>query len=195
MFVAAPPKITHGIHAAVQLARPLEQLGPTLRDPAARLFPSEEDRAFARGFVGDPTAPVAVHPGSGSAMKNWPIERWKALLAQPHDEERFIIGGEADERQLRLLRAVGARFAVNLALPHLAAVLERCGLFIGHDSGIAHIAAAVGTPCLLLFGPTDPGVWAPANENVRVIRTASGNLNDISVEQVLDALAEAQATS
>jgi ADP-heptose:LPS heptosyltransferase len=46
----------------------------------------------------------------------------------------------------------------------------------------------VGTQCLLLFGPTKPTVWAPANAGVQVIRPASGNLNDISVDEVLDAI-------
>ena len=56
-----------------------------------------------------------------------------------------------------------------LPLPHLAAVLED-SLFVGHDSGISHIAAAVGAQCILLFGPTDPAIWAPANENETVLR-------------------------
>ena len=61
------------------------------------------------------------------------------------------------------------RFAKNLSLPHLAAVLEHT-IFMGHDSGISHLAAAAGANCILLFGPTDPNVWAPRNENVRVLQ-------------------------
>ena len=195
MFIAAPPKVTDDEHAAIQLARPLEQLGLTLRDPAARLYPSSEDREFARTFLRDAVAPIAIHSGSGSAAKNWPIERWKALLTALPGRELLIIGGEADERQLAALRSHNARFAFNLPLPHLAAVIERCATFMGHDSGISHIAAAVGTPCVLLFGPTNPEVWAPANSGVEVIRSASGNLNEISVEQVLERLGGTSPTS
>jgi heptosyltransferase-2 len=63
-------------------------------------------------------------------------------------------------------------------------LLERT-IFIGHDSGISHIAAATGAPCVLLFGPTDPAIWAPANENVTVLRAPEGKLEMIDVQSVL----------
>ena len=196
MFIAASPKITDGEHAAVQLARPLEQLGLPLADGAPRLFPSDEDRRFATSFLARTrSAPIAIHPGSGSNTKNWPIDRWQTILTALIRQDVWLVGGEADEQQLAMLRTRSTHCAVNLPLPHLAAVLERCELFVGHDSGISHIAAAVGTRCVLLFGPTNPIVWAPANAGVEVIRPASGNLSDISVEQVLDAIAAASATS
>jgi heptosyltransferase III len=80
-----------------------------------------------------------------------------------------------------------ARFATNLALPHLAAVLAQC-LFIGHDSGISHLAAAVEAKCLLLFGPTDPEVWAPQGKNVRVTRAPESNLSRLSPDVVFTEL-------
>lgn len=188
-LVGGPPKIAEGgEHAAIQLARPLEELGLRLRDRAAQLYPSNDDREFAREFVGADARPIAIHPGSGSATKNWPIEKWKALVAALGDREPLVIGGEADERQLAALRGANARRALNLPLPQLAALIERCALFVGHDSGVSHIAAAVGTRCVLLFGPTHPDVWAPANTSVQVIRPATANLTDITVEQVLDAI-------
>ena len=55
------------------------------------------------------------------------------------------------------------RFARNLPLPQLAALLEH-SIFVGHDSGISHLAAAVGANCILLFGPTNPDIWAPKND-------------------------------
>src|SRR5213596_3646109 len=80
------------------------------------------------------------------------------------------------------------RFAKNLPLPHLAAVLER-SIFIGHDSGISHVAAAAGANCVLLFGPTDPGVWAPRNKNVQILRAQSGKLSDLKIASVQAAVA------
>jgi heptosyltransferase-2 len=68
-------------------------------------------------------------------------------------------------------------------------VLER-SIFIGHDSGISHLAAAAGASCILLFGPTDPNVWAPKNENVRVLKPPSGRLEDLQIEAVEPALAD-----
>jgi ADP-heptose:LPS heptosyltransferase len=55
---------------------------------------------------------------------------------------------------------------------------------MGHDSGISHLAAAAGAPCVLLFGPTDPAVWAPANPGVRVITSQTGRVEDIALDSV-----------
>jgi ADP-heptose:LPS heptosyltransferase len=109
------------------------------------------------------------------------------------------VGGEADEGRVEILRASlpGDRMelARNLALPQLAERLRGCGLFLGHDSGISHLAAAVGTPALLLFGPTDPAIWAPANPHVRVLRGSGLTMAEITVPQVLAVLGEMTAMS
>ena len=105
-----------------------------------------------------------------------------------------MISGEADEAQTDQLEREwknrGVRFLRNLPLPRLAAVLKHA-VFIGHDSGISHLAAAAGANCILLFGPTDPDVWAPQNENVRVVRPPSGKLGELRSETVEAALAAA----
>jgi len=197
IFVAGNSKITGEEHAAVQLARPLRQLDLTLSDAAAVLFPSRTDRDYAPRFLARTSVPVvAIHPGSGSESKNWPLEQWSQLIASLLRDAMapslVIVGGEADQKQLRSLESVwrdqNVAFAENLPLPELAAVLSRCALFIGHDSGISHIAAAAGTPCVLLFGPTDPAVWAPMNPQVRVLRPASELLTDLQSQQVCDAV-------
>jgi len=66
-------------------------------------------------------------------------------------------------------------------------VLENT-IFLGHDSGISHLAAAAGANCILLFGPTDPAVWAPQNDNARVIRAPDGDLRRLDVDLVRDGL-------
>ena len=71
----------------------------------------------------------------------------------------------------------------NLSLPDLAAVLEKM-IFVGHDSGISHLAAAAGANCTLLFGPTDPAVWAPLNDNARVIHAPHRDLKRLDVDLV-----------
>ncbi len=102
------------------------------------------------------------------------------------------MGGEADDAHVESLRASLPNervwLATNLALPALAARLRNCGFFLGHDSGISHLAAAVGRPALLLFGPTDPAVWAPLNPQVRVLRSSSLTMAGIEVSEVLAAL-------
>lgn len=196
-FLPAYSRIDDSQHAAQQLARPLQRLALFLDDPAARLHPSEEDQAAAQRFLGESDAPViAIHPGSGSARKNWPAENWGALgrwLRQDAPEARLLlIGGEADAAPIATvqtaLRETPVLLAQHLPLPHLAAALQRCRLFLGHDSGISHLAAAVGTPCVLLFGPTDPAVWAPANPGVKIVMTASGDLNQLPLATVQQAV-------
>jgi heptosyltransferase-2 len=193
-FIVGPPKLNGLEHATLQLARPLEEIGLHLKNPAARIYPSERDRVFARNFLGNPTTPfIALHPGSGSKTKNWPIEKWEELGEHLFSTDRavLVIAGEADEEPLGVLETAwkdkAVRFAKNLALPHLGALLET-SVFIGHDSGISHIAAAAGARSILLFGPTDPAVWAPANENVTVLREPDGNLHSLAVEDVITAL-------
>jgi len=186
-FLSAYVKVDDSAHAARQLARPLESLALFLESPAATVFPSEEDRTFAADFFSTETEPpIAIHPGSGSARKNWPLARWRELIARLPGRI-LLAGGEADHSTLDVLtgefpsRVLPAR---DLALPRLAAILAECRSFIGHDSGISHLAAAAGTQSVLLFGPTDPDVWAPANPNVRVIRAPGGDLERLGVDEV-----------
>jgi heptosyltransferase-2 len=181
-------------------------LGIRVVDLNEKVFPSIEDRQFASDFLRPLQQPiVTIHPGSGSKEKNWPLENWIALFsregglsgAEGKDGSRcpslVVISGEADKAQTEQLEREwkdrDVRFAKNLSLPQLAAVLER-SIFMGHDSGISHLAAAAGANCILLFGPTYPDVWAPKNRNVRVLSAESGQLSDLEITQV-----EAAATA
>ena len=97
------------------------------------------------------------------------------------------MSGESDDARVAELEAdFGQRlvFLEHLPLHVLGAVLQRCSFFVGHDSGISHLAAAAGAKCLLLFGPTDPAVWAPTNPDVNVLRAPDGLLQNLSVEMV-----------
>jgi heptosyltransferase-2 len=193
-IISAFSPINDTAHAAHQLAQPLQRLALFLEDPAATVHLTNEDRAFAERFLADvdDRPVIALHPGSGSARKNWPVSRWaavgKSLLERERAPQLLLIGGEADEAPLSALRDAWSGAPVLLAhdlpLPALAAVLERCSLFLGHDSGISHLAAAVGAPCLLIFGPTDPAVWAPMNAQVQVLEAAGGDLSHITAEAV-----------
>jgi len=207
-LLCGPPKIIENAgHAARQLALPIEKIGIRVADLSEKVFLSIEDRQFASEFVRSFQQPiVAIHPGSGGKEKNWPLENWIALFSregrlsgvQGKGERRccslVVISGEADKTQTEQLerewkdRDVG--FAKNLPLPHLAAVLES-SIFIGHDSGISHLAAAAGANCILLFGPTNPDVWAPKNKNVRVLCAQSGRLSHLEIGSVQAAITAA----
>lgn len=188
-LILGSPKIGDHAHAAIQLAAPLERLALFLESPAARIFPSPADHEAALEPLGG-QAPVALHPGSGSPKKNWPLDRWLALaegfLANGHP--LLVIGGESDAPQLSEVRRrfVGrdVRILDHVPLPVLGATLAGCRLFLGHDSGISHLAAAAGAPSVLLFGPTDPSVWAPANPGAHVIASPTGEMADIGLDSV-----------
>jgi len=188
-FISGPSKLDDREHASFQLARPLAAIALSLTDPSARLFPTDDDRSAIGVLLENSGRMILMHPGSGSETKNWPIENWIELGNVLLSTRRglIIIAGEADTARTDQLKAEWkdkpVRFARDLPLPHLAALLEG-GVFIGHDSGISHIAAAVGARCLLLFGPTDPAIWAPPNEQVAVLRAPGGEMRLLKVETV-----------
>jgi heptosyltransferase III len=198
-LICGPARIVENSgHAARQLAQPIEKLGIKVLDLTERIFPSTQDRQFAREFLASVPQPIiAIHPGSGSYKKNWPLENWIGLFSPgsrfANLEGLVVVTGEAEEAQTDQLEREWTkrdiRLARNLPLPRLAAVLER-SIFIGHDSGISHLAAAAGANCILLFGPTDPNVWAPMNDNVQILRSPNAKLSDVGIDAVQAAFAK-----
>jgi hypothetical protein len=117
---------------------------------------------------------VVIHPFSGSATKNWPLESYRIMAERLPLPVEWIAGPEEE--------FPGAiRFD---SLLDLATWLTAADLYIGNDSGITHLAAAAGVPTLALFGPTNPAVWAPRGRQVEVLRHEP--LNALPVERVLD---------
>jgi heptosyltransferase III len=132
---------------------------------------------------------VAVHFGSGSASKNWPVERFAELarrLAERGETVWWIAGpaeaGSGPGPEARTWR--------SLPLTELASRLARCQLFVGNDSGVTHLAAAAGCPVVALFGASDHRVWAPRGIRVRLVLSPTGAISDIRSEDVLRACLE-----
>lgn len=120
---------------------------------------------------------VVVHPGSGSEAKRWPLENFATLLETLTAEPRVrivVVAGyaEADivDRLLPLLRAAKPLVAADWPLPPTAALIAHAAVFVGHDSGLTHLAAAFGRPTVAIFGPTDPEIWGPRGEAVTIVR-------------------------
>lgn len=187
------PRVGEHEHASIQLAKPLNSLALFLEEPAARFHHTAEDAESAAPFLEGLTPNfLSIHPGSGSSKKNWPVDRWEEVIASYLDIDSkrsvVVVGGEADEEPLSYLKSsFGSRIRILESLPlnTLGAVLAQSGMFLGHDSGISHLAAATRAPCLLLFGPTDPGVWAPHGDHVRVLRAPHGNLENLEVNDLV----------
>lgn len=165
--------------AAAHYCRALESLAIYVPTPQPRLYPNETDRSVARRFLAQAGREpiVAVHPGSGSEKKNWPAENFAAVSRWLVDElatQLLVVHGEADDAAVaaltRLTAPRQALTARGLKLVELAAVLERCALFVGNDSGVTHLAAAVGAPTVAMFGPASSAIWEPRGERVRVVR-------------------------
>jgi hypothetical protein len=161
-LISASPKIDGIEHAACQLARPLRQLAVWLDDPAAHIFPSAQDLSQAQTILSALPQPyVAIHPGSGSEKKNWPLLRWLEVQRKMLDDTRvghlLIVGGESDSRQLSRMKlaepAERQTILESLSLPVLGAVLSQCALFAGRQRNFHPQRRR--NPCLLLFGPTN----------------------------------------
>jgi heptosyltransferase-3 len=173
--------------AARHFCEALHPLGLATTDCCTRLPIGKSETQNAKRITQN-DAPIAIHPGSGSPRKNWPVERWAELAGRLRDQASLlIVGGEADTAAVAALAAHGD-VAQNLPLPELARRLAACQRFLGHDSGVSHLAAAVGTPCVLLFGPTDPAMWAPPGRHVQIVRRGP-ELSAISVDDVWAAVA------
>jgi hypothetical protein len=115
------------------------------------------------------TKDVIIHPGSGSRKKNWPFERLSELAQALVDKGRSVwwCTGPAEED---VPLPENDHVLQTESLEALARYLSAAHLYIGNDSGISHLAAAVGCRTVVIFGPTDPGVWAPQGANVIVVQ-------------------------
>jgi ADP-heptose:LPS heptosyltransferase len=122
---------------------------------------------------------VAVAPGSGQPLKNWPLSHYYELtreLAWQHQARVVWLLGPAERALLpyvqALAQAQGQLVLSSLSLSAAAAVLARCHLYIGNDSGLTHLATAAGSRRVVaLFGPTDPRTWAPFSPQVTILTT------------------------
>ena len=174
------PACSENIHITDYLLKSLDTLGINKSNATPKVFLNNEDLCLGDKFIKDavvnPSKPlIAIHPGSGSRQKCWPVERFGALMLriQRESDAQFLVtSGPADGKIIEALRQkTGDIFitANQLPLPHLAAIIAKCRLFIGNDSGVTHLAAAAGTPTIALFGPTDPEMWGPRGEKVTIL--------------------------
>jgi len=179
----AQPGADVGVHMSDYLQRPLQELYVTERRQPVRLTLTVEDRQDAeqwweeQGLVARQV--LAVHPSSGSPAKNWPASRFAAVsrdLQRRCGMHTLLVSGPADEIAVGEVRgALGGcehTLVQGASLQQLAALIAHCQTYLGNDSGVSHLAAAVGVPTVVVFGPTDPGVWAPRGSSVYVVQGA-----------------------
>ena len=221
-FIAGPhrPDENLNLHATQVFLKPLERLAILDADTVPRLTVAARASSLLelqhprRKSIRGSEAPdpahqnvgaaggrrLALHPGSGSESKNWPEERWRDLIGQLLDKTDLgflLVGGEAERDRVSRLSAIfpAARLEVaqDLPLVELAKRLEPCVGLVGHDSGITHLAAALGLAGLVLWGETNENVWRPGGGRMILLRHPKG-LPGIAVESVLERLPELLAT-
>ena len=116
---------------------------------------------------------LAIAPGSGAKEKNWALSYYLDVIRWWRDQKRgkvlVFLGPAEEESAARAVLGDHAMLVRQLALGQVAALLGRCKIYLGNDSGITHLAAAVGVSTVALFGPTDSVQWRPRGKRVTVI--------------------------
>jgi hypothetical protein len=175
-LVEATPYPPPGVHAAAWLLRTISAPVQSSETTWPWISPGGEEVSWAHAVLHELQVdqPVFIHPGAGAAWKRWPARSFArlgaALAARGH--QILLVAGPADERAIaELLHCAPVPFRVirEPSARRLAALLSQGRLFVGNDSGVTHLAAAVGTPTIAIFGPTDPVSWKPLGR-VRVVR-------------------------
>jgi len=170
------------------------------------------DKLFQEHMIKATDKLLAIHPGASCPSKIWPLVRFAQVadaLAKKHNFKVLVIAGPRDlsraEEVVKNMHAHAINLAGKTSIAQLASVLKRCNLFISNDSGPVHIATAVGTPVISIFGRKQAGLgpkrWGPLgakdkflHKDVGCIECLAHNcvkgfacLKAISVEDVLEA--------
>jgi heptosyltransferase-3 len=176
-------KSARKVHTAEHLASAMFYLGvPPAEIPRARLFAAQNALLHSR-----PRPYAVLHPFASEAAKTWQPENFLAVAKHLDDQlglEPVFIAGEKED-----LSAFAAHACFQGApLEEVKSLLAGAGLFVGNDSGPAHIAAAFGRPVIVLFGSSDVENWHPWRTENAVL-TSAGGIHSIEVSEVLGAIA------
>jgi heptosyltransferase-2 len=181
----------------------LEYFGVTTNDLSPIMVPGEDDERFAEEFALKSSlrskgsgVVVGIHPGAGKIKNRWPASRFARIaneLRRNYRAQVLVIAGPSDVEVLRAVLKEMEFTPVVLAgesIGRVAAVMKKLSLFICNDTGVLHVAAAVGCPTLALFGPTDPIRWAPIADCVRTLTVPGFKMEELREEVVLASAVE-----
>ncbi|MFH1730718.1 MAG: glycosyltransferase family 9 protein [Planctomycetota bacterium] len=175
-----------------------EVCGVRLEHPVPVYHVPDADREWARAWLAERGIElgrgpvVCLHLKSARAEKDWPFDKMRELARRLIDRDVRVVGLE----RIQQLDTPGIVGATGLSLPRAAALIAACDLLAGPDSGPMHLAASVGTPCVALFGPTDPDVilkhYAATHRAISADKGTAGRAptSDIEVHEVLAAVEE-----
>jgi ADP-heptose:LPS heptosyltransferase len=168
---------------------------------------SEKDRLYINLLwqeesISDQSISIGLCPGSKMPAKRWWLDRYKRiseqLLSKSPDYRVIVFGGSEDQTSGdEIRRSLGERvinLAGRLSLLESAEALRRCRLYVGNDTGVMHLAAAVGTPCVAIFSARDhPGRWEPFGSDHVVLRRevpCAGCMLDTCIEMEMRCMKE-----
>ena len=177
------PSWNEKVHLTDHILKQFAHYGFTASGSIPKLYLKEGDREWARGFwkskgvtPEERSTAIILHPGSGSKKKVWPLDRFINLahVFQHHLGSRILIvlgpaEGPEVGKAFEGIRPFAPVLAKGLTLLQLASVVEGCRFFVGNDSGISHLSAAIGLPTVAVFGPTDEEVWSPRGKKTFVV--------------------------
>ena len=170
----------HRVHTAEHLASAMFYLGAgRVEIPRAKLFAANGNQ------MRTPLAQCVIHPCASTPEKTWPADRFieaasyveKSLELEPV----FISGPDEDLSPFRRWRTLSAA-----PLAEIKSLISSASLFIGNDSGPAHMAAAFGIPSVVIFGASDPVTWAPWRTQAEVLTGRNGTTS-IGVHEAIEA--------
>jgi ADP-heptose:LPS heptosyltransferase len=179
-------QVDRKVHTAEHLASAMFWLGvPVAEVPRARLFTAEPIR---RSRGSDPIA--VIHPVAATAAKTWSAAGFIAVAENLRDAgiEPVFIGTPMDD-----LSPFLAFRSQTGSLAQLKSLLASASLFVGNDSGPAHMAAAFGMPVVVVFGASDPEIWGPWRTQAEVVKPA--DMSSPDAERVLRALVRLRVTA
>ncbi|MGQ0722685.1 MAG: glycosyltransferase family 9 protein, partial [Candidatus Eiseniibacteriota bacterium] len=188
----APDETRHQTAASLDL---VAAFGARSDAGAPEIFVGADEELAGRSTVEDVLGPgairVLIHPGAGKKPNRWPAERFgevaAALAAAGH--RVAVCSGPAEVSLLAAVERGAGRSLPRLRplrFRELAGAFGAADLILANDTGVMHLAAAMGVPVLALFGPTDPALWCPAAPAVRVLRAPEGDLSRLPVDRVRD---------
>ena len=183
-----------GLHAVQEHLNTIGSLVPAPADPQTRIWLSSEEKAFAERVLDDGGGSdrLAIAPGCGGPEKVWPPEKFAELADRLQDRfsEVVLLGGPGDVSYAqRLLQTTSCRardLTGQTDILQAAAVIRHCRLFIGNDSGLGHLASAVSTPSLTLFGVGHPERYHPWQRTAAWLQDPGREIRNIPVQAVYD---------
>ncbi|GBD94757.1 lipopolysaccharide core heptosyltransferase RfaQ [bacterium BMS3Abin05] len=187
-----------GRHQSAKNLEILEYLHISTKNKREEITLLPEEQGWARrylkksGFTFDRPV-VALHPGAGKVKNRWPAQNFAKtaeILVKKYDAQIALFHGQKEKNladQVAEKANVPIKIMSDLTLRELAAVVSQTDLFIGNDTGTTHVAAAAGTPCVIIFGPTDPNQWKPWGQEFAAIWGKDRRCESVSVKDVIRA--------